>query len=408
MSYQEETIAKKLNIRRVMIPILIGLAAAGYLLISNLNQDYFQKVGPEEGSYRWVDEDENGKVDFSDAAEFKKDPEGVYKPLSYQKILARVDWGWNATIWLIMALMMMLVRDLAYMYRIKVMTDGALNWRQSFDVIMLWEFSSAITPSIVGGSGLAMFIVNREGIRMGRSTAVVMVTAMLDELFYIIMVPTLLLFVGFSQLFPDSLQNSFFGLDLNTVVIFWIGYFFLLLLTLIIMAGVFFLPRTIKYLLLRICKLPFFRKWRYKAMETGNDLMISSHELRGKPIAFWLKAFLATVFSWTGRYWVVNFIILAFATGWIPISDHLLIYTRQLVVWVIMLISPTPGGSGVAEVAFSGFLREMIPLGLTGIMAFLWRLISYYPYLFIGAIILPRWLRKTGTRIQEAKNKGEW
>jgi len=23
----------------------------------------------------------------------------------------------------------------------------------------------------------------------------------------------------------------------------------------------------------------------------------------------------------------------------------------------------------------------------------LWRLVSYYPYLFIGAIILPRWIR---------------
>ncbi len=408
MSYEEERIAKQLNIRRILIPILLGLAAASYLLISNLSEAHFQKVGSEEGTHRWIDANENGKVDLDDNAEFTNDAEGLYKPLSYRQILGRVDWGWGASLWLFMALLMMLVRDLAYMYRIKVMTEGALSWRQSFDVIMLWEFSSAITPSIVGGSGLAMFIVNREGIRMGRSTAVVMVTAMLDELFYILMVPTLLVIVGFSNLFPDSLQNSLFGIELNTVAIFWIGYFFLLLLTVIIMVGVFFLPRTIKYWLLRICKLPFLRKWRYKAMETGNDLMISSHELRGKPFSFWIKAFLATVFSWTGRYWVVNFIILAFATGWIPLSDHLLIYTRQLVVWVIMLISPTPGGSGIAEVAFSGFLAEMIPLGLTGLMAFLWRLISYYPYLFIGAIILPKWLRKTGIRIREAKDKGEW
>jgi hypothetical protein len=405
MTYEEDRIARKLNVRRILIPVLLGLAAASYLLISNLTEVHYQEVGSEQGTHRWVDANGNGEVDREDPAEFDKDPEGAYEKASYRDVLARVDWGWGATVAIFMALLMMLVRDLAYMYRIRVMTDGELSWRQSFDVIMLWEFSSAITPSIVGGSGLAMFIVNREGIRMGRSTAVVMVTAMLDEFFYIIMVPTLLLFVGASQLFPESLQNSLFGIELNTVAIFWIGYFFLVFLTFFIIAGIFFLPRTIKYWLLRICKLPFLRKWRYKAMETGNDLMISSHELRGKSIGFWLKAFLATVFSWTGRYWVVNFIILAFATGWIPFSDHLLIYTRQLVVWVIMLISPTPGGSGIAEMAFSGFLGGLIPLGLTGLMAFLWRLISYYPYLFIGAIIFPRWIRKTGMRLRAAKGQ---
>ncbi len=406
MTYEEDRIAKKLNVRRIMIPILLGLAAASYLLISNLTETHFQKVGEEAGTHRWVDQNDNGKVDQQNAAEFVLDKEGEYRKRSYQEIIFSLELGWGALLALFMALVMMLVRDLAYMYRIRVMTDGELSWRQSFDVIMLWEFSSAITPSIVGGSGLAMFIVNREGIRMGRSTAVVMVTAMLDELFYILMVPTLLIFVGASQLFPDALQDSLFGWELNTVAIFWVGYFFLLILTLFIIAGIFFLPRTIKYWLLRICKLPFLRKWRYKAMETGNDLMISSHELRGKPILFWIKAFLATVFSWTGRYVVVNFIILAFATGFIPLSEHLLIYTRQLVVWVIMLISPTPGGSGIAEVAFSGFLREMIPLGLTGLMAFLWRLISYYPYLFIGAIIFPRWVRKTGIRLRARQRGG--
>jgi glycosyltransferase 2 family protein len=31
-----------------------------------------------------------------------------------------------------------------------------------------------------------------------------------------------------------------------------------------------------------------------------------------------------------------------------------------------------------------------------GTMAVLWRLISYFPYLMIGSIILPRWLAKQG------------
>ena len=75
-------------------------------------------------------------------------------------------------------------------------------------------------------------------------------------------------------------------------------------------------------------------------------------------------------------------------------SDHFLIYGRQLVMWVILLISPTPGSTGVAEFAFNGFLKDFIPFGLAGLLVVFWRLISYYPYIFIGAFVLPKWLKR--------------
>ena len=75
-------------------------------------------------------------------------------------------------------------------------------------------------------------------------------------------------------------------------------------------------------------------------------------------------------------------------------SDNLLVLARQLVMWVIMLISPTPGSAGVAELAFGSFLSEFTPLGLTVVLAVLWRLFTYYPYLFIGAIVLPNWVQR--------------
>jgi uncharacterized protein (TIRG00374 family) len=152
--------------------------------------------------------------------------------------------------------------------------------------------------------------------------------------------------------------------------------------------------------LLQIFKIPFLRKWRHDASDTGDDIMTTSKELKGKPFSFWFKAFAATVVSWTARYWVVNFLILAFIS--LNMQEHLMVYARQLVMWVIMLISPTPGSSGVAEIAFSGFLREFIPLGLAGTLALLWRLVSYYPYLFIGAVILPRWIRRTHIKKNES------
>jgi uncharacterized protein (TIRG00374 family) len=232
--------------------------------------------------------------------------------------------------------------------------------------------------------------VNREGISVGRSTAIVMVTALLDELFYIVMVPVVFIIVGTKNLFITEGDFVLFNTELGTKAVFVIGYVFILCLTTIIIFAVFFRPRGFKWILLRVFKIRFLRKWRVKAGEAGDDIITTSQEMKHKPISFWLKAYLATIFSWTARFWVVNFLIMAV----IAVNEHFLIYARQLIMWVILLISPTPGSSGVAEFVFSDFLGEFITPGLSPALAILWRLISYYLYIFIGVIVLPNWLKR--------------
>ncbi len=335
---------------RIAITIVIGLSVASYLLIKDFDREAF----------------------------------------------ANLQWSWQSSLWLFVAVLMMATRDLAYMYRIRVLTDYQINWRNSFDTIMLWEFASAISPSIVGGSGVAIYIVNKEGVKIGRSTAVVMTSALLDELFYIITVPVVVLIVGYTSIFDidlptEALQGALGKYGLQGVFV--AGYLFIVLLTSAITFAIFFKPRTFKWILLQVFRLPFLRKWRHDAGATGDDIMITSKELKGKPFVFWFRAFGATFLSWTARFWVVNFLIMAFVS--LNVHEHLMVYARQLVMWVIMLISPTPGSSGVAELAFSSFLAAFIPLGFTGALVALWRLVSYYPYLFIGAVILPKWIRRT-------------
>lgn len=333
-----------LSVKRIAIPIVIGLLVAAYMLWSKTNWEAFQHI----------------------------------------------NWNYTMFFWLFVALLMMVIRDLGYMFRIRVLTDNELSWRQSFDVIMLWEFASAITPSVVGGSSVAMFILNKEGINLGKSTAVVMVTAFLDELFYILTVPVVVWLIGTEYLFPVELTKQVFGYTLSTKEIFYVGYGFIVLLTTLILYGVFVNPMGIKKMLYRLFSIKILKRWRRAVVQLGSDMIKTSLELKEKNGWFWIKAFAATCFSWTARFWVVNFIILLFT----DVGNHFLIYGRQLVMWVIMLISPTPGGTGVAEFAFNGFLQEFIPIGLAGLLVVLWRFISYYPYLFIGAFILPKWLGK--------------
>lgn len=308
--------------------------------------------------------------------------------------LSLIEFSWYSLFWLSVALVMMIIRDLGYMARLRILTDGIFSWKKTFRIIMLWEFTSAITPSAIGGTSVAILYLNKEGLKIGKSSAVVMSTSFLDELYFILMFPLLILFLNINQLFmTDTLEHS---LWLDSLLYFaLVGYLVKTAYFIVLTYGLFWNPRGLKWLLLWIFKLPVLRKWKQGANQAGTDIIESSKELRRKPFWFWLKAFMATFWSWTARYWVVNVILLAFMFQGYSITEHIMIFARQLVMWIMMLISPTPGGSGFSEWVFTKYLGEFLPsAGVATSMALIWRLISYYPYLLIGVFILPKWIKK--------------
>lgn len=298
----------------------------------------------------------------------------------------KINITYNTFFYLFLAILMMLFRDLGYVIRLRQLTERKLNWLQSIKVILMWEFASAISPGVVGGTAVAMFILKKENINLGKSTAIVFTTAFLDNLFYVLAIPIIVGLININQLLPDSLN-----LYLNQ---FWIGYSIILGITLLLFISLFIYPKFIQNLLLLICRLPFLSKFNTKAKQLGVDIIMASKVLSGQKIMFWIKLMLATILSWSSRFMVVNFILMAFVS--LNFQTNVLIFAKQLVMWLILLVSPTPGGSGVAEYLFNTFLGEFLPAGaLIVLTSIIWRLISYYPYLFIGAFILPKWLGKT-------------
>src|SRR5690606_19847838 len=111
------------------------------------------------------------------------------------------------------------------------------------------------------------------------------------------------------------LQKQFFGFSLGTREIFIIGYCFIFVLTTTITYAIFYSPQGFRKILIRIFSIRFLKRWRRGAIETGNDIIVTSTKLKGENTSFWLKAFGATFFSWTARFWVVNFLILAITSA---------------------------------------------------------------------------------------------
>lgn len=349
MQTNDERILKSFNVGKVFLPIALGLTVALYLLLRNFDAVAFENI----------------------------------------------NWTWFSTWWMFLAIVSVCVRDLAYIIRIRILTDNHLTWRNAFNTIMLWEFASAVAPGMMGGGFIfAIFILNREKVNMGRSITAIMFSSFLDGIFLAVMAPVVYFIIGKSRLFSSMLESSSnLGLSFGTgfIYTFWTVFFIILAYKLFVAYALFVNPFFIKKILVQLFRLPLLKRWQHNAIETGDQLIIASEGLQNKTFGFWFGGLATTFISWTARYTIVNCILNAFS----PMAlHHFVIYGRQIVMGIIVLFSPTPGGSGIAEFIFSKFLHDFIPLGLAASLALLWRLLSYYPYLFIGAIVLPRWVRK--------------
>ena len=328
----------------------------------------------------------------------------LYKELfsgeeSVLKALESISWTYWSLMYIGIGFLMMVLRDLGYVWRMRILTDGKLSWRQCLEVTLLWEFASALSPSVVGGSAVAIFMLMREKISAGRSTAIVFVTVFLDELFYVLMLPVVLLIVGNQAMFyPVTDMDtgdevaSLFGQGL--MVSFWIAYGVIVAYTLFLAFAIFFRPYASHMLIKRLFFARFLKRWQRRGIKMANELLISAEEFKSKPLSYWFQAFLATLISWMARYLVLNAVLAAFAVTALGFYGHTVAFARQAIMFVMMIISPTPGSSGVAEFIFSQLLEDLTPAGLAIALAALWRLISYYPYLLIGPLLLPRRLRR--------------
>lgn len=338
-------VARSLRFSRILIPVLIGLGVVGYLL--------WRQFDPEE--------------------------------------FAKIHWTYHTLGWVGLAALFLVVRHLAYATRLWILSDGFFSFRKCIQLIFIWEFSSAITPTAVGGSAVALFVLSRENLSFARTATIVVHTVVLDTIFFIVFLPILYLFFGSAMIRPD--MRHFFDVD---------GWGITFMATYLLMAayggfffyGLFRNPNQFKRLLVIFTYNRLLRRFRHQAIDTGNDIILASRELARHPFSYHLRAFGATAVAWCCKFFVLSALI----NGIVPDMDlgfetQSLLFSRLKAMLVIMAFSPTPGGSGFAEYVFGGFLSDFVPKGIALVVATTWRLMAYYFYLIAGAIIIPSWLQ---------------
>ena len=342
MDLSKKEIFRTLNPNKVWIPIGIGLAIVFYL--------------------------------------FYSDPD-----ITTDSLRRIFDAAWLP---ILLTLVFIFFRGAGYVYRIRTLTLEELTWKDSIYVIILWEFASAATPSVVGGTAVAVYILLKQGLPLGKALAYVMLTAILDNIFFLIAAPLAIFFTD-GMAFPEVADMQF-KVGHSLPYLFYLSYGLIALYTIIMSYGTLIRPRALKWLLIRLTSFKWFRKWRTAAVDQGNEIILASKQLRNKDRSYWVKIILATLFIWFARYAMLNSLVAAYAD--LSLTDHLLVFARHIIMWIVMLVSPTPGSSGTAEFFFQEFYQPFLGEYTFGVSIF-WRLLSYYPYLILGAIFLPRWVR---------------
>ena len=292
------------------------------------------------------------------------------------------------------AILMIFLRDFLYVYRIRLLVNNEIPWFNCFVIIALWEFSSSVTPSVVGGGFIASFLFIHEGISFGRAIAYVMVTATFDNYFFLLVSPFSFISSGINSKITES--------------IFILSYIFIFFYSTIMTITLFYKPQFFGYLMNKITSIWFMKKYKEGAIRNGNEMIVASKVLKQQGLSFWIYILFITLITWISRYIILNFLIEGFIDC--SIEQHFNILCKHLIMWVTMLISPTPGGSGFIEYFFNDFYKDILK-DYTIIISILWRIMTYYVYLILGIIILPNWFKsfknKKKTNNDNKKNDNE-
>lgn len=274
--------------------------------------------------------------------------------------------------------------------KIRFLSEKTLGWMASFRVMLAWDFTSAVTPSTIGGAPMATYAMTKEGLKLGGSGAIILYGVLLDQIWFAIAIPILLLAGMFYEVVPPNIGL----LGEISMALVYIG---LLCYAGLLAYGVLVNPSAIKKVVNFVFKLPFLRKYREKVGEEAENLEDYAHQLRAKPASFLFKAFFLSTMSWVCRIALATIVILSL----LP-APEVLSLLRSLAMNLAFLVVPTPGGSGGVEGLFVLFQGPLIAReAFIGLAVFLWRIISYYISIGLGMMATTWYINQSVAELKE-------
>lgn len=306
--------------------------------------------------------------------------------------LKQIDWSFSVLFWIGIAICIYILRHLILSWRLRLLSENFFSWRKSIELIFIWEFASSVSPTSIGGTAVALLLLAQEKLKSAKAITIVIYSIVLDTAFFILSFILLLIFIGPGIIGPDALSFSSMG---KYSFVFFSVMGLMLIYGSFLFYGLFIDPKRIKAFICLFGRIRWLKRYKKYLVKTGDGIISASYELSHKNWWYHVKVFTATGLAWIMRFAVVNAIIIGLiSTIKTDFFSQVLLYGRNQNMYIQTAFTPTPGASGFSEIMFGGLYADFVPVGVALLIAIIWRLISYYSYLFGGMIIVPNWIRK--------------
>ncbi len=308
--------------------------------------------------------------------------------------LARMAEGLNAGL-LGLAFGAVGVRILLGGSRLRYISHGTISLVRGMRGAVAWDFMSAVTPSAVGGAPLAAYFVAKDNrVPVGEATAIMLFSMLMDQIWFAVSIPFILLASAFIDVFPPALGIAGTG----TLTAYFIGMMawacFFAYATLI-------RPEILERAATGLVRLKWLRRFEGRVRRELVELRRRAAVLRGQPPRFFVAGFLWSAAIWLTRYTTLLLIVLSVY----PLLDRFTFLVRTGAMILTAMAVPTPGGSGGIEGLYVLFLAPLIPKAIVGPTLLTWRLMAYHFFIAVGFVMTALAVkRRFGQRSDEPRS----
>jgi len=285
---------------------------------------------------------------------------------------------------LFLAIAFRLIALVIWGVRLQVMS-GSLGYRVSLphcvNMVLAGLLAGTITPGQAGGEPVRVHELYRSGVKLGDAVAVVIMERVLDGVILTLM--GVILMTLMTQLFWSSFSPALYLL----VIVAWI----LMISFIIIPVLAIWYPDMTKRVLMKLVNwlIPKLSWWS-SSPETLVELADREIDnLFMSMIRFTGNARLGLLGGGvtTGLFWVTEFLVASFIMMGLGLSPAVIeSFFFQILIAIINMIPLTPGSSGITELSTTSLYALIIPTGMIGIFVLLWRFITFYLNIILGAI----------------------
>ncbi|KAF5417147.1 MAG: hypothetical protein C5S48_00930 [Candidatus Methanogaster sp.] len=237
----------------------------------------------------------------------------------------------------------------------------------------------AVTPSSAGGEPVMVYMLTKEGITPGKSSAIVVAGRLFDAVLLLLVLPLAIITLKSISFELDILLIAAALTMVLAISALWVIIFnhsrFISVVTSVCervfhIVGLGNVPDTI------------IGRIEEEIIEFKNGFITSTRGGRSDI----LLAAGATVL-----FWVVEFMHIPLILCGLNVPDVFSLiavaFAAQVVISIVMVVPLTPGASGVAELSSTALLATFIPLHLVGIVVICWRAVTYYLNVIVGAFV---------------------